>query len=89
MVQFMKDTSSIAPINIINTTNVSNISNASSFFDQLSGINNSRAKRQVGSEYTKATLDGTLSGPLKADGTPDYRYKANRIQGMNMDGSRD
>ena len=34
-------------------------------------------------------LNWCFSGPRKKDGTPDYRYKSNRIPGFNKDGSLD
>ena len=32
---------------------------------------------------------GYFTGPKKTDGTPDFRYSANRIPGINKDGTRE
>lgn len=38
-----------------------------------------------GSSYCGSTSSNTTSGPLKKDGTPDYRFSANRTPGLNKD----
>ncbi len=61
--------------------------NSAKYYDPPTHVSSASVKSYtsdtsgLSQSYQNAQAAGKLSGPLKADGTPDYRYKENRVSG--------